>query len=74
MPYPDADLINLLNQESGIIYSGKFTINAIYKVMHTAFIVHIDVGCWLLETVCLEDTHINYYRHKEDVCNAVMVR
>ena len=35
--------------ESGIIYSRKFTIHAIYKRIHVAFIVHVDVGCWLLE-------------------------
>ena len=36
------------NQESGIIYARKFTIHAIYKRMHAVFIVHIDMGCWLL--------------------------
>ena len=36
------------NQESGIIYSRKFTMHAIYKRIHTVFIVDIDVGCWLL--------------------------
>ena len=25
----------------------------------TVFIVHIDVGSWLLEKVCLKETHIN---------------
>ena len=42
-------LSGFINQESGIIYSGKCTIHAIYKRIHTVFIVHIDVGCWLLD-------------------------
>ena len=44
-----AHFIGRVNQESGIIHSRKFTIHAIYKRIHTVFIVHIDVGCWLLE-------------------------
>ena len=38
--------IGIRNQESGIIYSRKFTVHAIDNRMHTVFIVHIDMGCW----------------------------
>ena len=45
---PEHSIMNR-NQKSGIIYLRKFTIHAIYKRIHTVFIVHIDVRWWLLE-------------------------
>ena len=36
------------------------------------FLVYILI-CVVGKTICLEQTHINQYRHQEDVCNAVMV-
>ena len=41
------------------------------KRIHSVFIVHIDAV--VEKSVYLEETHINWFKHKEDICNAVMV-
>ena len=58
-------------QESGI---RNHLFEEIYNTCNLQKDTHINVGFWLLEKLCLEETHINQYKNEEDVCNAVMVR
>ena len=44
----DANLRQRIRNQESVI-RGNITIHAIYKRIHTVFIVHIDVGCWSLE-------------------------
>ena len=46
----------IMNEESFI--RGNLQYMQFTKGYIHFFIVHIDVGCWLLEKVCLEETHI----------------
>ena len=47
----------------------QLTKGCIQFLLYILYILIWVVG----KTICLEQTHINQYRHKEDVCNALMV-